>query len=121
MSYESNLAQNDSASKTKSFFDNYSKTPVNFASNDVDAVVSFFESKGFETQAARSTGIVILGQAKAEGKPVFQLLEDLKNFDKIQLTDLVAAVLNSNRNKISKLGYKQINTTQTFNERNIVV
>lgn len=121
MSYESTLQSTDNANKTKAFFDNYGKNAINFASNEVDAVVSFFEGKGFETQAARSTGIVILTQAKSEGKPVFELLEELKAFDKLQLTELVAAVLNSNRNKVSKLGYKQTATTQTFNERNVVV
>lgn len=121
MSYESNVQSTDNANKTKAFFDNYGKSPINFASNEVDAVVSFFESKGFARQSAQSTSIVILGQAKAEEKPVFQILEDLKKIDEVQLTDLVAAVLNSNRNKVSKLGYKQTATTQTFNERNVVV
>lgn len=121
MSFESTQSNTDSANKTKSFFDNYQKANINFASNEVDAVVSFFEGKGFETQAARSTGIVLLSQAKSENKPVFELLEDLVKFDKLQLTDIVAAVLNSNRNKISKLGYKRPQTTQTLNERNIVV
>ena len=121
MTFEATLQSSDNANKTKAFFDNYGKTNINFASNEVDAVVSFFEGKGFEKQAARSTSIVILTQAKSEGRPVFELLEDLKSFDKLQLTDLVAAVLNSNRNKISKLGYKQTSTTQTFNERNVVV
>lgn len=121
MSFESTLESNDSASKTKAFFDNYGKKSINFASNEIDAIISFFESKGFEKQAAQSTSIVILQQAKAENKPVFELVEDLKKFDTVQLTDLVAAVLNNNRNKISKLGYKQTSTTQTFNERNVVV
>ncbi len=121
MSHESTVQIIDNAKKTKAFFNNYGKSPINFASNEVDAVISFFESKGFERQSAQSTSIVILGQAKVEGKPVFQILEDLKKIDEVQLTDLVAAVLNSNRNKVSKLGYKQPPTTQTFNERNVVV
>jgi len=117
MSFESN----QSIDKTRAFFDNYGKNAINFASNEVDAVVSFFESKGFEKQAALSTSIVILTQAKADATPVFELIEQLKKADKVQLTDLVAAVLNSNRNKVSKLGYKQLSSTTTFNERNIVV
>jgi len=120
MSYEKNISQIDSAGQTKSFFSNYGKDSINFSSNDVDAVISFFESKGFDKQASISTGTLVLSQAKAEGKPVFDLLESLKNLDKVKLTGLVTAILNNNRNKISVLGFKQDNVNVSFEERNII-
>lgn len=120
MSYETTLTNNDSAKSTKSFFTNYGKDSINFASNDVDAVVSFFVSKGFEKSAAISTGTLILNQAKAEGRPVFEIIETLKNLDKVKLNELVSAILNTNRNKISILGFRQTPSNTSLEERNIV-
>ena len=111
---------NDSNQPVKEFFNNYFNETIAFPSNDVDAVVSFFVSKGFEKSAAISTGTLILNQAKAEGRPVFEIIETLKNLDKVKLNELVSAILNTNRNKISILGFRQTPSNTSLEERNIV-
>ena len=46
----------DSAEATKLFFDYYGQTPVEFSANEVDATVSFFQSRGFDTDNIRTIG-----------------------------------------------------------------
>ena len=57
------VQSNDSADGTKKFFDQYFTEAISYPSNQVDAVIGFFENKGFEKLAARSTATVILQQA----------------------------------------------------------
>jgi hypothetical protein len=46
------------------FFDRYFTKPLTISSNDLDSVVGYFESKGFEKAAATSVSVVLLEQAK---------------------------------------------------------
>lgn len=112
---------NDSAESTREFFNRYFSEVIAFPSNQVDAVVGFFENKGFERAASASIASVLLEQSKIDNINVFDLLENLKSFDKIKLTALVTAILNSNRSAISKLGYREENTPTTFEARNILI
>ena len=109
----------DSESEVKNFFNNYFKEPITFPSSQIDAVVGFFMKRGFSEQSAKSTGIVLLTQARIDNVNVFQLLDTLKGFTKIQLSQLVTEVLNSNRDKISILGYKLTNFEETIESRNV--
>jgi hypothetical protein len=110
----------DSAEPTREFFNKYFTQPISFSSNQVDAVVGFFENKGFEKTAAISVATVLLEQSKIDNVNVFDLIESLKSFDKIKLTSLVTAILNANRSAISKLGYREDNVPKTFEARNIL-
>ena len=65
-----------------------------FPSNDVDAVVGYFESRGFDRTASISTATVILQQAKIDGVKVFELLDTLKGMDKVQLSYIVTEIAN---------------------------
>ena len=111
---------NDSADGTKRFFDQYFTESISYPSNQVDAVVGFFENKGFEKLAARSTATVILQQAKIDNVNVFEIIDTLKGLEDIQISQIVAEILNYNRQKSSTLGYKITTTTKAEN-RNIVV
>lgn len=111
---------NDSASGTKLYFDQYGQVPLVFAGADVDAVIGFFTSKGFGEQAAQTTGMVLLKQAKIDNMPVFQLLDTLKNFEGIQLSALVGEILNNNRSNSSTLGFKVVSVDKYNQTRNIV-
>lgn len=111
----------DSGQPVKQFFNNYFNDTLAFPSNDVDAVVGFFESRGFDRTASISTATVILQQAKIDGVKVFELLDTLKGVDKVQLSYIVTEILNHNRSNTSSLGYK-VNTENSLAEkRNIVV
>ena len=112
--------KNDSASDIKRYFNTYYGKELAFPSNDVDAVIGFLESKGFERSSAVSTGTIILQQAKIDGVKVFELLDTLKGLDKLQLSYTVTQVLNFNRQKISTLGYKVGNEQKPTEARNIM-
>lgn len=111
----------DSASETKRFFNTYTTDGLSFPSNQVDAVIGFFENKGFERESAISVSTVLLRQAKIDQVNVFELIDTLKNLDRLQLSNIVAQVLNYNRDKISTIGFKIQNTSNLTEKRNIVI
>tara|TARA_B100000212_G_scaffold342599_1_gene331124 strand:- start:3732 stop:4094 length:363 start_codon:yes stop_codon:yes gene_type:complete len=103
------------------FFDNYFNEKLSFPSNEVDAVVGFFEKRGFEKNAAISTTTTLLNQAKIDQVKIFELLDTLKGLDNIQLSTVVTEVLNYNRLNTSTLGFKVTNNDNTLEKRNVVV
>jgi hypothetical protein len=109
----------DSAEATKLYFNRYGTGPVEFLANEVTATVSFFESKGFANDAAISSAAVILDQAKADGIPVFEILDTLETFDQISLSGLVSEILNNNRPSTSSLGYRDPTISASTEIRNI--
>lgn len=124
MSTVSNLPPSfntDSTSEVKEFFDKFYQTKVSFPSNQIDAVVGFFLGKGFDLQSARSTGIVLLNQARVDNVNVFQLIDSLKSLNDVQLSQVVAQVLNAYRENTSLLGYRIEQTGNEFESRNILV
>lgn len=96
----------DSAAGTRLYFERYGEQPLEFLATDVDAAVSFFESAGFEKDAALVTAMTILRQAKLDNTPVFQLLDTLKSFQNIELSQIVGEILNNNRVPTSTLGFR---------------
>lgn len=115
---EKRLSQ-DSAKETKQFFDRYFTKQINLTSNEVDTVVGFFTKRKFTKDAAISVATVILEQAKAENKNVFTLVDTLSGLSEVQLSQLVSAILNNNRSKISALGYKNSFEKATTENRNV--
>jgi hypothetical protein len=113
--------QIDSATDVKSFFDKFFLEQISFPSNQIDAVVGFFLKNGFDIESARSTGIVILNQAKEDNVNVFELLDTLKTLTDVQLSQVVAQVLNSYREKTSLLGYRVAPLVDDYESRNILV
>ena len=103
------------------FFDNYFNETLAFPSNEVDAVIGFFEKRGFEKNSAISTSTVLLNQAKIDGVKIFELLDTLKGLDNIQLSSVVTEVLNYNRLRTSTLGFKLAADNDTVEKRNVVV
>jgi hypothetical protein len=111
----------DSSQPVKQFFDKFFQQTVSFPSNQIDAVVGFFTSKGFDQSSAESTSIVLLNQARADGVDVFVLLDSLKVLGEIELSQVVAQVLNAYREKTSLLGYRITSRVDTYETRNILV
>ena len=106
---------------TKQFFDNYFVNPVSFPSGEIDATVGFFQKRGFDTTSARSTAIILLTQSRVENVNVFTLLDKLKGLTDVQLSQVVAQVLNSYREKTSFLGYRIHPVANTYESRNILI
>jgi len=113
--------QTESTIEVKQFFDKYFVQQISFPSNQIDAVVGFFLKNGFDTQSARSTGIVLLNQARADNVDVFQLIDTLKTLTDVQLSQVVAQVLNAYREKTSLLGYRVTPLVDEYESRNILV
>jgi hypothetical protein len=105
------------------YFNNFynSGGAVSYLQNEVDAVVGYFLKRGFEKVAAINTGGVLLEQAKRDSVPVFKLLDTLKGINDVQLSNIVAQIINANRRKTSSIGYKQLSENQLFDQRNIIV
>jgi hypothetical protein len=111
----------DSSTEVRTFFDKFFVQQVSFPSNQIDAVVGFFLKNGFDIESARSTGIVILNQARQDNVNVFELLDTLKTLSDVQLSQVVAQVLNSYREKTSLLGYRVAPLVDDYESRNILV
>ena len=111
----------DSSTDVKQFFDKYYVRPVSFPAAEIDATVGFFLKNGFDLQSARSVSIVLLNQARADNVNVFELIESLKQLSDVELSQVVAQVLNAYREKVSLLGYRIAPLVDTYESRNILV
>ena len=111
----------DSGVEVSQFFDKFFINQISFPSNQIDAVVGFFLKHGFDTDSARNTSIVLLNQARADNINVFELVDTLKKLTEIQLSQVVAQVLNAYREKTSLLGYRIAPIADNYESRNILV
>lgn len=110
-----------SETEIKQFFDKFYNNEVTFPSNDIDATIGFFQRRGFDITSARTISIVMLNQARTDNIPVFSLLETLKTVPTLQLSSVVAQVLNAYREKTSVVGYQVHAAENTYERRNILV
>lgn len=109
------------ASDIKQFFDKQFVNQVSFPAAEIDASVAFFVKRGFDVTSANSTAIVLLNQARTDSIKIFELLDKLKGLTDVQLSQVVAQVLNTNRQPTSLLGYRIATVTNTFEARNILI
>ena len=105
----------------RQFFDKFFQNQVSFPSNQIDAVIGFFLKREFDVESARSISIVLLNQARIDNVNVFELLDTLKTLTDVQLSQIVAQVLNVYREKVSLLGYRVAPLEDTYESRNILV
>ncbi|OUW99740.1 MAG: hypothetical protein CBD88_00090 [Flavobacteriales bacterium TMED228] len=105
----------------RKFFNNYFKTEINYNASEVDAVIGYFLKRGFDKLAAINTSSVILQQASIDEVPVFELLDTLNGIDDVQLNNVLAQILNLNRQKTSMLGFRSKSEQELFDQRNIIV
>jgi hypothetical protein len=106
---------------TKQFFDKFFVHEVSFPANEIDASVGFFLKRGFDVDSSRSVSIILLNQARLDNVNAFQLLDTLKSITDVQLSQLIAQVLNAYREKVSLLGYRVAPLTDSYESRNILV
>lgn len=111
----------DSADTVKQFFDNFFTQQISFPADQIDTTIGFFLKNGFDVESARSTSIVLLNQARADNVNVFELIDTLKTLNSIQLSQIVAQILNAYRNNASLLGYRIANLADNYETRNILV
>lgn len=102
------------------FFDRYYTKPINLSDNDLNSIVSFFESRGFDKSSAVAVSITLLNQAKLDNVKVYKLLDTLKGYQELQLSAVVAEVLNYNRKKTSAVGFRRTVVENKLEKRNII-
>jgi hypothetical protein len=107
----------DSAAGTKLYFDTYGEAALEFSANDVNYAHAFFEKAGFDKDAASVVSMTLLRQAKLDGTPITEILDTLKTFPAMKLSQLVGEILNNNRVSTSLLGFRttDVKTNQTRN------
>jgi len=92
-----------------------------FPAGEIDATIAFFTKRGFDKVSANSVAIILLSQSRKENVNVFTLIDTLKVLTDIQLTQVVAQVLNASRDSTSVLGYRTATVTNTYEARNILI
>lgn len=110
-----------SSTEIKQFFDKFYINEVTFPAGEIDAVVGFFQRRDFDTTSARTLAIVLLNQARTDNVNVFTLLETLKTISSLQLSSIVAQILNAYREKTSLIGYRTSIADNSYETRNILV
>jgi hypothetical protein len=117
-----NLPETQSpAQQMKKFFDRNFNKAVTFPAGDIDASVAFFMKRGFDQTSAMSTAITVLNQARLENVPPFKILDTFKNLTDLQLSQVVAQIVNTYRENTSFLGYRVAPASDTYESRNILV
>jgi hypothetical protein len=111
----------DSSDDTIKFFDAYNKKQLQFKASEGDAVIAFFQSRGMESNAAKSTALIFLKQCKLDGVNPLQLIDQLKSItDEVKMTDTLGKILNINRIPTSGLGVVLEETEENTAKRNII-
>lgn len=111
----------DNANNTQKFFNGQYYNQIAYRAEDVDTAIGFFLKRGFDKVAATNTALVLLQQASVDKVPIFKLLDTLTGVNDVQLSYVVAQVLNLNRAKCSVVGYRISSQTNRFDQRNIIV
>ena len=114
-----NKPSNTSDKGITNFFNNYFSKKLSFPSNQVDAVVTFFEKRGFDKSAAITVATTLLQQAKVDNVNVFKILDTMSGLNELQLSAIVTEILNYNRARVSTLGYKRTEGADKHEKRNI--
>ena len=115
------IESTDSADSVKSILDKYFTSSISFPTNQVDAVIGFFENRGVDKTIAQPIGTILMQQARLDDVNVFELLDTLKGWDALKLSAVVTEILNYNRSKISTLGYKIDSSDSKLEKRNVLV
>jgi len=110
----------DNTKKTLRIFGDYFDNQVQIHSEEYDAVIGFFKSKDYADESAETLSYVICRQAKIDNISAMVILDQLKNTNPQELSDIVAEILNLYRFISSLIGKKQDNPTQDIVSRNIL-
>lgn len=105
---------------TRLFFDRYYTRTINFNDNDLNSIVGFFEAKGFDKSSAVAVSVTLLNQAKLDGIKIYKLLDTLRGYQDLQLSAVVAEILNYNRKRTSAVGFRRSVVENKVEKRNII-
>jgi hypothetical protein len=111
----------DSGNSTVQAFDAYYTKPLEIKVSTINGMTGFFESKGFDKISAETISVAIIKQAKQDGANPMEILDTLIGLDKVEISAVVAEILNYNRYKTSFLGYAQEFSPVEEVNRNVVI
>lgn len=109
----------DSADRSKVYLNNFGQSGQEYSGAEVDVTIGFLTGRGFGLEAATVTAMVLLRQAKQDGISVLKLVDTLTSLENLELSALVAEILNQNRSQTSRLGFKVPVTANQQKIRNI--
>lgn len=117
----SNLPANKvQADATVQAFDNYYLAPIELSASTLAAMIGFFTQRGFDPTSAETVAVVIMKQAKRDNYNPMQILDTLSGINTVEISALVAEILNYNRVKTSFLGYSKEFTPHEEVQRNVI-
>ena len=116
-----NLPYQSNTENTIKGFQGYQNLPSGINPSVFAAVSGFFTSRGFEPLAAENLAETIISQAKHDGYNPMQVLDTLKGLTNVEISGIVAEILNYSRYKTSSLGYATKTMTHPEIERNLIV
>lgn len=121
MAQMSNLPlSTDNNEATIQAFDSYFSIPIEINATAYAAMVGYFTSKNFEQVASESISTIIMRQAKQDGYNPMKILDSLRGLSDVELSGLVAEILNYNRLSTSSLGVAKPFKTNPEIQRNII-
>lgn len=120
MNSYSNIPSAASFDPTVQAFDSYYEAPVELNASVLAAMKGYFTNRGFGEVSAESISIIIMKQAKQDGYNAMQILDTLKGLGDVELSGLVAEILNYNRFKSSSLGFAAVFQPNPEIARNIL-
>jgi Glu-tRNA(Gln) amidotransferase subunit E-like FAD-binding protein len=118
-----NIPQSKTSSnsdQTVKVFDQYFQSTIDLNNNELIAMTGFFESRGFDKESAESTALTILKQSKKDNYSSMQIMDTLGGLSNVEISGLVAEILNYNRFKTSSLGISQFYSPSDDVLRNIL-
>lgn len=121
--YYTNIPVNklaNSSDATIQAFDAFYSQPLELNVSTFDAMTGFFESKGFDKSSAEVMAVTIIKQATIDSANPMEVLDTLKGLEKLEISAVVAEILNYNRFKTSFLGYTNQFTPVDEVNRNII-
>ncbi len=113
-------SRTDRANDTNKLLNRYYNQEIYYTPSEVDAVIGYFQKRGFDQVAAVNTAAIILQQAGIDKIPAFELIDTLKGINDVQLSNVIAQILNLNRSSCSTIGYR-ITVPNLSEQRNIIV
>jgi hypothetical protein len=122
MATYTNLPSNETLSslqKVVRYFDSYYTKPTEIDVTSVDALVGFFESKGFDKSSSENISYVLLKTAKQSNYKPQEIIDALNGYNDLQLNEFLLSILNFNRVKTSSLGLIRKLTPADNVKRNI--
>lgn len=86
------------------YFQDYQNSPIAINPATLSIIQGFFTSRGFSDSSAKTISETIIRQSVIDGYNPLQIVDTMRSLDKVQISAIIAEILNYNRFKTSSLG-----------------